>query len=277
MADERITATVVLDSIGPHLGRITTYSLCFPRIILPEFNTHRVFSRNARSTRAVPTTKLIQEVRENPYIPDRMYKNKPGMQGTELIVGAEREYMVNTWKQAAFSAAGYAEYLFGQGLHKQHAGRIVEPYTYTFVCMTTTDIDNFLWLRDDTDAQPEIQDLAIAIRAATEESNPNLLDYGDWHLPWLRIDDAKLSLTDKLNISVARSARVSYKNFENKISSQEEDLALAGKLLQGKPHLSPYEHQGCVSSEKDFNYQEYKGNFTGYKQLRKHVEINGHV
>ena len=272
LRDERITAEVILDSIAPNMERITTFSLCFPRIILSEFNTHRVFSRNARSTRAVPTSKLIKEVRGNPYIPARMYKNKPGMQGTELIVGEERERLVEMWRKSAESAAYYAEYLFDLDLHKQHAGRVVEPYTYTFVCLTTTEIENFLNLRDDDAAQPEIQDLAVAIRAALEASEPQLLEYGQWHLPYLRGEDMKLRLSDQLKISTARCARVSYKNFEGRISTQEEDLALAKKLTEGKPHLSPFEHQGCASNYSDYNYRQFRGNFTGFKQYRKFIE-----
>jgi thymidylate synthase ThyX len=201
-----------------------------------------------------------------------MYKNKPGMQGTELIQGNELEEVQWAWRDAARSASAHAEEIFSLGLHKQHAGRIVEPYTYTFVCMTTTEIENFLWLRDDSDAQPEIQDLAVAIRAALDTSTPQLLEYGQWHLPYLREEDMRLHINDKLKISAARCARVSYKNFEGKITTQEEDLALFKKLVTGKPHLSPTEHQACASNYSDYNYRNLRGNYTGYKQYRKFIE-----
>ena len=40
-----------------------------PRIILAEFNTHRLFSRNSASSRAIPFKKMVQSVLENPFIP----------------------------------------------------------------------------------------------------------------------------------------------------------------------------------------------------------------
>ena len=44
-------ATVIADSISPVGKRITTLELVYPRYIHSEFMTHRMFSRNASSSR----------------------------------------------------------------------------------------------------------------------------------------------------------------------------------------------------------------------------------
>ena len=44
-------AEVLLDSVNPTGQRLTTFVLRFPRFVLSEFNTYRMFSRNASSSR----------------------------------------------------------------------------------------------------------------------------------------------------------------------------------------------------------------------------------
>src|SRR5574343_1707715 len=78
-----ISAIIVADSIGTNEKRITTMQLKFHRFILPEFNTHRMFSRNASSSRAIPTAKLIEQVRNNPVMPVFRGKHQKGMQAKE--------------------------------------------------------------------------------------------------------------------------------------------------------------------------------------------------
>src|ERR1700712_5555262 len=127
---ERFTATMIEDSISPQGIRLPTIHVTMPRIILAEGNTHRAFTRNARSTRAVPTSKLIKEVRENPYRPLKWLKNKPGMQATEPMTPGQIAVAEGIWLEGAREAADRAEHLFAMGLHKQHAGRVIEPYLY---------------------------------------------------------------------------------------------------------------------------------------------------
>jgi thymidylate synthase ThyX len=51
-----IKAKVITDSISKHTGqRITTFELDYNRYIHGELMTHRVFSRNSSSSRAIPT------------------------------------------------------------------------------------------------------------------------------------------------------------------------------------------------------------------------------
>lgn len=79
-------AKIVADSrsfIGNH--RLTSFVVTFPRIILAEFNTHRMLSKNSASSRAIPYKKALKAVMENPFIPIAWQKDHSGMQGTEYL------------------------------------------------------------------------------------------------------------------------------------------------------------------------------------------------
>ena len=79
-----ITAKVICDSICKHSKiRITTLELEYPRFIHSEFMTHRMFSRNASSSRAIPVARQIEMIKEDPAMPIHWGKNQPGMQAKE--------------------------------------------------------------------------------------------------------------------------------------------------------------------------------------------------
>jgi thymidylate synthase ThyX len=82
---KKIKAKIVADSISPQGHRITTMLLTFPRFILAELNTHRVFSRNSASSRAIPFEKMVKMVEEDPFIPIAWQKDHRRMQGTEYL------------------------------------------------------------------------------------------------------------------------------------------------------------------------------------------------
>jgi thymidylate synthase ThyX len=60
------TALIIEDSINRAGVRLVTMQLRYPRFVHAEFMTHRVFSRNASSSRAIPVAKMIKQVREEP-------------------------------------------------------------------------------------------------------------------------------------------------------------------------------------------------------------------
>jgi hypothetical protein len=64
-----ITAKVIADSIADGCPRLITLQLRYPRFIHSEFMTHRAFSRNASSSRAIPVERLIQDVIDDPAMP----------------------------------------------------------------------------------------------------------------------------------------------------------------------------------------------------------------
>ena len=65
----KIEAKIIADSISPQNNRLTTFLVTFPRIILSEINTHRMFSRNTSSSRAIPFEKMVGAVQNDPFVP----------------------------------------------------------------------------------------------------------------------------------------------------------------------------------------------------------------
>lgn len=147
------SAKVVADSTNNIGDRITTMVVTFPRFILAEFNTHRMFSRNSASSRAIPFDKLVQSVSDNPFIPIAWQKDHKGMQGTEYFTDSEAiDYNVNCWLAAKNYAIRYAKKLHGEnGIYeqvtKQICNRLLEPYMWHTVIVTATDWENFFALR----------------------------------------------------------------------------------------------------------------------------------
>ena len=280
-------AKILLDSINPRGNRITTFVLDFPRWILAELNTHRVFSRNTASSRAIPIEKMIKMVRENPAIPVFWGKNQPGMQSKEELIGNELLNAKEAWLRARDRAVESAEELMECGMHKQYANRAIENFLYVKTILTGTEFENFFALRAHKDTQPEFQDLAYKMLDIYQLSEPNKLKAGEWHIPFgdnmneQRLVDCDafaketegmaLGLGDgykdyislfKIKIATARCARVSYLNFEGK-DDYNKDIELH-EILAKSGHWSPFEHSAMALSTS-----EYSGNFKGWKQYRK--------
>lgn len=250
-------AKIILDSINEAGNRLTTFQLRYPRFIHSELMTHRVFSRNAMSSRAVPVAKMVAQVRANPAKPIHWGMNKPGMQAAEEVPTASAEHL---WHKAANLAADVAEQMVKLNLHKQVANRILEPFQWMNTIVTATEWDNFYTLRAHPDAQPEFQKLAVMTLEAQEASTPGLLLPGQWHLPYVKEEDSPYDLR---KISAARCARVSYLTHDGAEPSAQADLALFERLAGGVPlHASPLEHQATPGTTDT-------GNLTGWTQFRK--------
>jgi len=282
-----IEAQVITDSIAPTNKRITTLQLKYPRFIHSEFMTHRVFSRNASSSRAIPVAKMIEQVRNNPAMPIHWGKNQPGMQAKEEMDSISAADARTSWRLAARDAASHAEYMMELGAHKQVANRILEPFQHIHVVVTATEWDNFFELRAHEDAQPEIHELAIQIRAAMDASTPVLLQPGEWHLPYVfgeerNTERSGLDVETLRKVSAARCCRVSYLRHDGNYSTIAEDLALCDRLIGARPlHASPFEHQATPDALEPHPYSEgatqwecpdLHGNFVGWIQHRKLIE-----
>ncbi len=262
-----ITAKVISDSISNAGKRITTMELEYPRFIHAEFMTHRVFSRNAASSRAIPVAQVINQVRNDPAMPIHWGKNQPGMQANEQLEGEALAYAKNLWLRAAAYAAMQAERMNDLGLHKQVANRILEPFQNIKVVVTATEWDNFFKLRDHKDAQPEIRELAIQMRAAMNASTPKLLLAGQWHLPYVTNPEG-MTLKQALMISASCCAQVSYRKLDD--SSEKAELVYK-RLVESEPfHASPFEHQ--ATPELLTEHIGATGNFVGWVQHRKLIE-----
>lgn len=279
-----ISARVIADSTYAGGVRLTTMVLRYPRFVHAEFMTHRVFSRNAASSRAIPTKKFRQNVRKDPACPVFWGKNQSGMQADAPLTGFKLTLAKLVWFKAMYIAL-FLNWVFEKvGLHKQIANRILEPWMHIEVVVTATDWDNFYALRNHPMAQPEIQELARKMLEAHNASTPRVLSPGQWHLPFMNQDESLDGLTNKdftylAQLSAARCARVSYLNHDGTHSTREEDLKLFSRLMGGDvKHASPTEHQARVPIDRDFNRRPgvdgfvYPSNLRGWTQHRKLIE-----
>ena len=340
----KISANIVADSISIHGDRVTTFLLTFPRFILPELNTHRMFSRNSASSRAIPFEKMVKMVEEDPFIPIAWQKNHKGMQGTEYITDENAIKCLNSmWLDGKEQAIHTAKNLYrgaykmvadrdvdgnllrglvsedipDTGVTKQICNRLLEPYMWVTMLITGTEFENFFELRcpkyvfGENTAKPKIwkskkdaikdfpdwesrndlfwhtlnkgqaeihmMALAEAMYDAMNESTPELLKEGEWHIPFGdQMDEDKIETLlhgpyrasyvrkegdvqqAKIEIATARCARLSYMTFDGEID-YEKDLKLHDTLLKSH-HMSPFEHCARAMSDKEY-YSFLKGKF----------------
>ena len=259
---------------------IFTMELQYPRFIHSEFMTHRMFSRNASSSRAIPAGRMMQMVTEDPAMPVQWGKNQKGMQAYQTFDEDEARVLEQVWLNGLKDATTHTGVLLAQGLHKQLANRIMEPWAHITVVVTATEWDNFFNLRDHHAAQPEIQDLARKMKLVQAHSVPNILEDGQWHLPYALTGGTK---KDAIRTSVAGCARVSYKNHDGSNRTTRADVELHDTLL-GMGHMSPFEHQATPGPEYarqkawtsrkgithiDRKRENWSGNFRNWIQYRQ--------
>ncbi|MGK3981224.1 FAD-dependent thymidylate synthase [Sorangium sp. So ce118] len=259
-------AKVLLDSISPIGIRLTTLEVTFPRIVLADFNTHRMLSRNGASSRAIPVAKRIAVAETDPFIPEAFGRNQRGMQAETVLEDADHEAAEVAWRAALADAICHAKTLERVGVHKQLANRILEPFIWHTAIVSATDWDNYYALRCHAAAQPELQRAARMMRDAMARSNPKPLRHGEWHMPMTH-DAAELlaegfTEPDLRKASSGRCARVSYLTHDGR-RAPREDVALAEDLISDG-HMSPFEHVATPLPDG-----RYVGNFKGWMQYRK--------
>ena len=259
--------SIVADSIRDG-QRITTMQLRYWRSIHAEVLTHRRFSRNASSSRAIPIQKFVEQVETDLAMPSYWAANQSGMSPTQEV--ENKEAAENWWRECANLAARQARIGADLGLGKQVVNRVLEPYQYITVLVTSTEWDNFFALRTDPAAQQEIQELANAMKSALENSAPVERNF---HLPYVTDEeigfvDGDLDLyrfMDLAKLSAARCCRVSYNKLDGSPSSFAEDMQRFERLVDPSHplHASPLEHQAV----SDRNAQSR--NFVGWTQFRE--------
>lgn len=246
-----INVEVIADSLHEH-NRLTTLKIICPRSIWPQMLTHRVFSRNAQSSRAIPTHKRLEAVESIPVMPIKWGRNKAGMQALETEI-EEKEKAKLYWMAAAQHAVDAARALSEMGLHKQWVNRLLEPFDTITAVITATDWENFFNLRIHCAAQPEIQELALQMKDALEHSSPVRQVF---HLPFVSAEEIQeMEIQDCRMCSAARCARVSYLNFDG-TREVAADIDLAERLWTAG-HLSPFEH--VATGADDTYYANFKG------------------
>jgi thymidylate synthase ThyX len=279
-----IEAKIIEDSVNEKGERLTTFVLRYPRYIHSEVLTHRVFSRNASSSRAIPVTKIIDSVENDLVIPIHWGQNQRGMQAEKEVVSEAQKKAIKIWKRLAKQAVKGARELAELGIHKQVTNRVLEPYSHISVVLTSTDFANFFYLRYNSDAQPEIKELAKQMYKLYIENQPRQVKsfFGEdtttevedsvvtknAHLPFVLPEERELPFKQAAYISQARCARVSYNNHDGTSNDIKKDEDLA-KILANSGHFSPFEHQ-AISIIHALN--KYKGNFNhnfDWVQIRK--------
>jgi Thymidylate synthase complementing protein len=292
-------AKILADSVSPQGYRLTTLETTFPRFVLAEFNTHRVFSRNSASSRAIPVAKQLRRVLEDPYVPIEFGSNQPGMQAGPALAGEARVAAEAEWLRARDDAVRHVlgliaspDFVAADGdlldclqrvegalrdgarpqewlnVHKQVANRLLEPFMWHTVIVTATSWENFWNLRCHTDAQPEIRRVATMMRDAATASTPAELGLDEWHLPLIGPGDREeASADDLVKISAGRCARVSYLTHAG-TRDLDADLTLYDRLLESG-HMSPMEHPARPLTPDELRQNEWSGNFQGWRSHRK--------
>lgn len=307
------SAEVIADSLSPYDVRLTSLEVTFPRMVLAEFNTHRVFSRNSASSRAIPVLKQVERALKEPFIPLEWGVYRGGMQSEELLKAEQSQEAEAVWlEQRDLAVLGAVALLGGidhiktekslaKGLsepletrireiadkyrpigddplgntavHKQFTNRLLEPFMWHTVLVTATEWDNFNALRDNADAQPEIRKAAQMMIKAYSQSLPVCLEEGQWHTPLVRDDEAWLEEQTKLKVSAARSARLSYLTQHNS-RPIEGDVSLHDDLV-ASGHMSPLEHVATPFTEQDMKHiaDIQSGNYPDW--IKNAVEFHG--
>lgn len=271
-----IKTTIIADSVNPNGGRLTSFLWEYPRFIHSEVMTHRDFSRNAASSRAIPfiakkpgARSLTRMVMENPAMPEYWGLNEPGMQAKQYLTGEAVEAAARDWLQLRDSVVTNAEFIFeSHGLHKQLVNRLIEPWARMIVLVTSAHWENFFSLRAHPDAQPEFQVLAYRALARYLKSTPRQLAWGEWHLPFGERVEGLDDLT-KLKVVTARCARLSYLTFDGN-QSIEDDIRLHDGL-KASGHMSPFEHAAQASADIRNGEWGYSNFGAGWLQYRKMI------
>jgi len=254
-----------------YVGIRPTYDLevtgPFHNFVADGFIVHN--SRNAASSRAIPIKKMIDAVRSDPAMPSWWGRNQSGMQAREQLDAAQQALAQAEWRHALADALVHAERLASSeiNLHKQLVNRILEPFAWITVIVTATEWANFFTQRTHEDAQPELKHVADMMLHEFRRSTPRTLGLGEWHTPLILEDEeATLPLETRLQISVARCARVSYLSHAG-VRDHEKDVELYEKLVSGgaNGHWSPFEHVATPLADAN----AWSGNFRGWEQFRK--------
>ena len=238
-----ISAEIIADSLNQFGERVTTFKLVFPRIILAEFNTHRMFNRNSASSRAIPFEKMVKMVKEQPFIPIAWQKDHKGMQGTEYHIDNDVILNDNQWLEARDNAIFIAKNLHKAGVTKQLCNRLLEPFMWTTMLITGSKEgwDNFFELRCPSYQLGENFYKSKKDWKKSLEQSLNIENSDDkTPLFWLRMNKGQaeihmMALAESIYDCIQESVPTQLKNewhipFEDKINELYPNLTLEDKI-----------------------------------------------
>jgi thymidylate synthase ThyX len=284
----KINVKTLLDSVSEQDHRLTTLELEYPRFIHSELMTHRVFSRNAASSRAISMKKSIQRVKNDPAMPVFWPVEVKGMAGVQEMDEESKQAAITDWLRARDAAVHYVEAMtrdsLRQPLHKSLANRLLEPFMWMKTIVSATEWANFIRLRTEINpetgrpmAMPEFYELASLMQIELAHSIPKLVKDGEWHLPLLQHEDFEEAAdyaehdedwTPLKKISAGKCGRVSYLTHDG-VRDVYKDIELCEGFIKNE-HASPLEHVAtpCRCDIRDINHL---GNFSGWDQFRHEV------
>lgn len=300
-------ARVIKDSISPEGVRLTTVEVRFWRAMLAEWNTHRVFSRNSASSRAIPYPKQKVKIEVNPAWPVYWGGEQKGMQsGAEVD---DLDMVKAMWCDASMDALAWADRFAEKGLHKSIVNRLLEPFMWHTVVNTATDYEGFDFQRVHGAAQKDIAAPALLVREAMAASTPEPIRIGGWHLPYIeeqdKVEAFKIAWEQKgsdeevqayalellKKASASRCARVSYLTHDTQERSVVKDQGTFAKLTEriDNPddpiHWSPLEHVATpcqhesitVQAADPYDLYEAGTAFTGKPIIKTYTLRPGHL
>jgi len=237
-----ITVSLLAYSVNPNGKTVASFEWEYPRFIHSEVMTHRALSKNAASSRAIPAKKVRKQVWDNPAMPVEWSKNQAGMSAKATLSSRRGKVAGWLWKSAARTACMFHWGLEKLGLHKQYINRILEPWALMKIVISGSEWNNFVWLRNHIDAQPELQVLGNLVSKALLTNKPKLLQWGEWHLPYIpNIIKDQFTLKELNYISTSSCAQVSYRVLDTSLEKAEK---IVNMLTSGdRVHASPFEHQ----------------------------------
>lgn len=268
--------------MSPLKHRLTTFVLKYPRFIHSEFMTHRLISKNAASSRAIPFERMCQMVLDEIALPEYWGAEQKGMQS-----GAQLDYdsihlAQAVWDLACVKAVDHAQRLAELGVHKSLCNRLLEPFAHMTVIATGDHRGwaNFFALRAHRDAQPEFQVLAYRMLDQYLASVPRSVAFGEWHVPYDLTPEDRVLLDDqsvsaRLKVATGRIARVSYLTHDG-ARSPHKDIELYDRLVTSTPpHMSPFEHCACPTLNRLGDVKA--GNFGHHWLQYRKLHANEHT
>lgn len=272
-----VSVKLLAHSINLSGHDITSWELEYNKSIHAELMTHRQFSRNAGSSRAIPFAKALSSVEQNPALPIVWGGHKPGMSPGEPLTGGDLLLSQNCDEQARMDCTFHAKMADDYGLHKSITNRWIDPWSHIKVLVTTTQLNNFFKLRCHPAAEPIFQCLAFGILQKYVQSVPRRLKEGEWHMPYHDFMPSGLTVKDQLKIATARACWVSYNSPDKTDFDLDAAFARHDSCIS-MGHWSPLEHCAMAFNANTVSSSAYPwSNFddpfndfrSGWKQYRK--------
>ena len=158
------------------------------------------------------------------------------------------------WNCAKNNAVAAAKSFYEADFHKQVYNRLLEPFQMMKTVVTATEWNNFFHLRLDSAADPTVYELARCMKEAMDTSTPQVLQPGEWHLPYVSckystadgedifcIGEEFVTFGQAIKVSTARCAAVSFRNEDYRLG---KCLEVYNRLVgDERVHASALEHQ----------------------------------